>query len=113
MKDLSSTMSLFWVQIHGLTFGLLTPNVAFSIGETLGEVQQISNQSEMIGGNFLRVRVDIFPNHYIVEGNFLLMMIQRNGFLLSMNTFLIFATSVEGLLMMIMIVFSGCKVKVL
>ena len=39
------------------------------------------------------------------------MMIQRNGFLFSMNAFLIFAIAVEGLLMMIRIVFSGCKSK--
>lgn len=39
------------------------------------------------------------------------MMIQWNGFLFSMNAFLIFAIAVEGLLVMIMIVFSGCKSK--
>lgn len=33
--------------------------VLLSIGETLGDVQRMDEQSEMIGGNFLRVRVVI------------------------------------------------------
>ena len=46
-------------------------------------------------------------NLYVEEGKFLLRMVQRSGFHLSMNAFLIFATSVRGLLMIIRIVFSG------
>lgn len=59
MKDLDFTTSLFWVQIHSLPFFFLSPDVAISIGETLGDVQQMDKQSKMIGGNFLKVRVAV------------------------------------------------------
>ena len=38
MKDLDFTTSLLWVQIHSLPFCFLSPVVAISIGETLGDV---------------------------------------------------------------------------
>ena len=40
-------------------FVFLSPDVAISIGETLGDVQRMDEQFEMTGGNFLRVRVAI------------------------------------------------------
>ena len=39
MEDLDFTTSLLWVQIHSLPFCFLSPDVAISIGETLGDVQ--------------------------------------------------------------------------
>ena len=39
MKDLDFTTSILWVQIHSLPFCFLSPVVAISIGETLGDVQ--------------------------------------------------------------------------
>ena len=39
MKDLDFTTSLLWVQIHSFPFCFLSPVVAISIGETLGDVQ--------------------------------------------------------------------------
>lgn len=80
-------MSLFWVQIHNLPFSLLSLDVAISIGENLGEVQQMDNQSKMIGGNFLKVRVvKVSPNLYVKEGKFLLRMILRDGFHLNITS---------------------------
>ena len=38
MKDLDFTTSLLWVQIHSFPFCFLSPVVAISIGETLGDV---------------------------------------------------------------------------
>ena len=39
MKDLDFTTSLLWVQIRSFPFCFLSPVVAISIGETLGDVQ--------------------------------------------------------------------------
>ena len=39
MKDLDFTTSLLWVQIHSFPFCFLSPVVAISIGEALGDVQ--------------------------------------------------------------------------
>ena len=47
----------FWIQIHNLPYSLLSSEVASSLGVTLGEVTLPKDQTEMRGGNFLRVRV--------------------------------------------------------
>ncbi|KAK9985095.1 hypothetical protein SO802_034620 [Lithocarpus litseifolius] len=49
----------FWVQIHNLPFPLQTVETAFSIGETMGRVIKPKDLEEMLGPNFLRVRVVI------------------------------------------------------
>ena len=46
----------------------LSPDVAISIGETLGDVQRMDEQSEMIGGNFLKVRVAIDISQPLCRG---------------------------------------------
>uniref|UniRef100_A0A7N2L446 DUF4283 domain-containing protein n=1 Tax=Quercus lobata TaxID=97700 RepID=A0A7N2L446_QUELO len=59
MKELDFAKCLFWVQIHNLPFNLLSLEIALDVGETLGEVVRMEDTSEMVGGNFLRVRVAI------------------------------------------------------
>lgn len=49
--------SSFWVQIHNLPLTCLTHDVAIEIGESLGDVNKSISFSDMIGGNFLRIRV--------------------------------------------------------
>ncbi|KAK9998107.1 hypothetical protein SO802_017710 [Lithocarpus litseifolius] len=49
----------FWVQIHNLPLSMMTPEVAMDIGETLGVITRMVDKSEMVGGNFMRVRVSI------------------------------------------------------
>lgn len=53
---------MFWAQIHNLPFSLLTPEIAVDIGNSLGEVRRSEDTLDMVGGNFMRVRVamDIF-----------------------------------------------------
>ena len=47
----------FWVQIHNLPFPLQTVETAFSIGETIAPVIKPKDLGEILGANFMRVRV--------------------------------------------------------
>ena len=47
----------FWVQIHNLPFPLQTIETAFNIGETIGPVIKPKDLGEMLGPNFMRVKV--------------------------------------------------------
>ena len=47
----------FWVQVHYLPFPLQTIETAFNIGETIGPVIKPKDLGEMLGPNFMRVRV--------------------------------------------------------
>ena len=49
----------FWVQVHGLPMNRLNERIAYGIGKSIGEVSSASQTGELIGGNFLRVRVGI------------------------------------------------------
>ena len=49
----------FWVQIHGLPVSRLNVKNAYGVGETLGAVSKAFHAGELIGGNFLRVRVGV------------------------------------------------------
>ena len=57
VTELSFYNTTFWIQIHDLPFSLLTKEVALSLGATLGKVIQPADNSELQGGNFVRVRV--------------------------------------------------------
>ena len=59
VQKLQFKTTSFWVQLHDLPFSFLTPEVAVSIGETLGVVAIPKDRSEIRGGNFMRVRVAI------------------------------------------------------
>ena len=48
-----------WVQIHGLPMRMLDLEIAIELGETLGKVTPCENSSELVGGDFLRVHVEI------------------------------------------------------
>ena len=57
MEDVDFSKTSFWVQIHNLPLGYLTPEVALEIGESLGTVNKSVALSDMVGGNFIRIRV--------------------------------------------------------
>ena len=59
IQNLVFQTSIFWVQIHNLPFSLLTVEATLSIGETIGKVYQPKDTSEMRGGSFMRVRVEV------------------------------------------------------
>ena len=48
-----------WVQIHGLPMCMLDSKIAIELGETLGQVTPCENSSELVGGDFLYVPVEI------------------------------------------------------
>lgn len=58
-RNLSFTTTTFWVQIHGLPMSILGPEIAMGIGETIGTVSLSEHYNEMVGGDFLRVRVEV------------------------------------------------------
>ena len=58
-KQLRFTKLIFWVQLHGLPMSMLNPEVAIEIGETIGTVIPSEHAKEMVGGDFLRVKVEI------------------------------------------------------
>ncbi|KAK7844044.1 hypothetical protein CFP56_011634 [Quercus suber] len=61
-------MTAFWVQIHNLPFPLQTVETAFSIGETIGPVIKLKDLSEMLGANFVRVRVIVDVSKPLCRG---------------------------------------------
>ncbi|XVE95711.1 hypothetical protein REPUB_Repub02eG0122900 [Reevesia pubescens] len=50
----------FWVQIHGLPFGLMNERVGIVIGESLGDVEEVETTTDNVAwGKFVRVRVHL------------------------------------------------------
>ena len=68
IENLQFNRVAFWIQIHNLPYSLLSSEVASSLGETLGEVTVPKDQTEMRGGNFLRVRVVIDVSEPLCRG---------------------------------------------
>ena len=58
----------FWVQIHGLPMRMLDPETAYELGETIGPVVPSENNKELIGGDFLRVRVEVDVSRPLCRG---------------------------------------------
>ena len=61
------------MQIHNLTFPLQTVETTFNIGKTIGPVIKPKDLNEMLGANFLRVRVIVEVSKLLYRGkeNFL------------------------------------------
>ena len=59
----------FWVQIHGLPVNKLNERIAYGIGNNIGEVSRASQFGEVIGGNFLRIRVGINVTRPLSRGH--------------------------------------------
>ena len=68
MDELDFGCSKFWVQIHHLPFSHLTPEIAMDIGRTLGTVVLSEDTSDMIRGNFIRMRVIIDISQPLCRG---------------------------------------------
>ena len=49
----------FWLQFHGLPIDQLTDETAIMIGNTVGNVIHSQVKEELIGGDFLRIRVNV------------------------------------------------------
>lgn len=68
MGDLKFDKVSFWIQIHNLPYSLLSVEVAQSLGGSLGTVKMPTDQAEMRGGNFMRVRVSIDVSEPLCRG---------------------------------------------
>ena len=49
----------FWLQFHGLPIDQLTDETAIMIGSTVGNVIHSQVKKELIGGDFLQIRVNV------------------------------------------------------
>ncbi|XP_075662261.1 uncharacterized protein LOC142631823 [Castanea sativa] len=67
-KNMRFTTTKFWVQIHGLPMSMMDPETAIEIGETLGPVSASEITKELVGGTFLRVRVEVDVSNPLCRG---------------------------------------------
>ena len=68
MEDLKFDKVSFWIQIHNLPYSLLSVEVAQSLGGSLGTVKMPTDQAEMRGGKFMRVKVSIDVSEPLCRG---------------------------------------------
>ena len=59
LKEVEFKYCSFWIQIHEVPFKFLTPETAVEVGEMTGTVSKQRETSEIVGGTFLRVRVEV------------------------------------------------------
>ena len=67
-RYLRFTKLKLWVQIHGLPISLLDPETAMELGESLGQVTPCENPNELVGGDFIRVHVEIDVSKPLYRG---------------------------------------------
>ena len=67
-RFLRFTKLKIWVQIHSLPMRMLDPEIAIELGETLGQVTPCENSNELVGGDFLRVHVEIDVSKPLCRG---------------------------------------------
>ena len=68
LRYLRFTKLKFLVQIYGLLICMLYPEMAIELGESLGQVTPCENPNEMVGGDFLRVHVEIDVSKPLCRG---------------------------------------------
>ena len=62
------TTTKFWVQIHYLPVSMLDTEMAIELGETLGSVSPVEYMKDMLGGDLLRVRVEVDVSKPLFRG---------------------------------------------
>ena len=58
----------FWLQIHGLLVNRLTFETAMELGKSVGVVSRSKHRDQVIGGDFLRVKVSIDVSKPLCQG---------------------------------------------
>lgn len=58
-KNLKITNLKFWVQMHGLPMSMLEAETTIELGGTIRRVSSSEDTNELVGGDFLRARVEI------------------------------------------------------
>lgn len=56
-QNISFSHTLFWIQLHGLRVTKLNAEIAEEIGKTVGTVVSTQFKNDMMGGDFMRIRV--------------------------------------------------------
>ena len=59
LKEVEFKYCSFWIQIHEVPFKFLTPETVVEVGEMIGTVSKKRETSEIVGGTFLRVRIEV------------------------------------------------------
>ena len=114
IQSLGFKKTVFWVQIHNIPFPLQTTETAFSIGETIGSVIKPKDLGEMLGANFMRVRVIVDVSKPLCKGRKISWDANCEGWAAScMRVCLIFVIGVGLYLTMTRIAHFGYVVKVL
>ena len=67
-RYLRFTKLKFWVQIYGLPISMLDPKTTIELGESLGQVTPCENPNKLVGGDFLRVHVEIDVSKPLYRG---------------------------------------------
>ena len=67
-KNLRFTKVIFWVQIHGLPMRLLDPEIAIELGESLVIVSEAENLKELVGNDFVCVKVEVDVSKPLCRG---------------------------------------------
>ncbi|XP_050280423.1 uncharacterized protein LOC126721434 [Quercus robur] len=68
IRNLKFLKAKFWIQLHSLPVNKLNWKTAIEIGRSVGEVSYSEQKGEMIGGNFLRVRVEVDVSKPLYRG---------------------------------------------
>ena len=68
IQTLGFKKTAFYVQIHDLPFSLQTVDTAITIGETIGSLIKSKDLGEMLGANFMRVRVIVDVSKPLCRG---------------------------------------------
>ena len=69
VKDLDFNRTLFWVQIHDLPIGDMSPRSACEVGEIIGEVQSgVKEWGTQDGSSFMRIRVLVDTSKPLCRG---------------------------------------------
>ena len=68
IRQIHFTSIPFWLQFHGLPIDQLTDENAVMIGNTVGNVIHSQVKEELIGGDFLRIRVNVETTKPLCRG---------------------------------------------
>ena len=67
-RYLRFTKLKFWVQIYDFPISMLDPKTTIELGESLSQVTPCGNPNELVGGDFLRVHVEIDVSKPLYRG---------------------------------------------
>ena len=73
IRQIQFTSIPFWLQLHGLPIDHLTEENAILIGNTVGNVIHSQVKEELVGGDFLRIRVSVETTKPLCRGRKILL----------------------------------------